>query len=66
MSDEQKAAYIMSQAACVIAEVLGMQAENMQREATGKSMAYTAEDFAGVVDKYGIHHNSVIGFFTGR
>jgi len=32
------------------AEVLGMQAENMQRAAVGSSMAYTADNFFRAAD----------------
>lgn len=63
MTPEQKAAYVMAQAACAIAEVEGMKAENMQRQQRGESMAYVEDDFAGIADKYGIHHNALITLF---
>ena len=60
MTPEQKAAYIQAQAACAMAEIAGMQAENMQREHRGESMAYVEDDFAQVIEKYSIHHNAVV------
>ena len=60
MTPEQRAAYITAQAACAIAEIEGMKAENMQREALGQSMAYVFDDFFAITEKYPIHHNAVI------
>lgn len=62
MTPEQKAAYIMGQVACALAEIEGMRAENMQREHRGESMAYVMDDFVKAIDKYAIHHNAVIEF----
>ena len=61
MTNEQKAAYIQSQAACALIEAMGMQALNMQRERQGYSMAYDDEAFFKLIEKYGIHHNAVLG-----
>ena len=53
MNDWQLAIYISSLA--VIAEIEGMKAENKQREATQKSMAYVEEDFLKKADDlYGL------------
>lgn len=60
MNMNQSAAYAFSMAVCALAEIEGMKAENMQREALGQSMAYGEESFTSVIDKYGIHHNGVI------
>lgn len=65
MTPEQQAAYIMAQAAALIAECLGMQAENMQRSHRGESMAYTYESFTEAIDRYGCSHNNVLLFFRG-
>ena len=62
MTPEQKAAYIQSQAVCASAEIAGMQAENMQREHLGESMAYVENDFVAIPDSYGIGHNAVVLF----
>lgn len=63
MTDEQKAAYVMGQAACLMAEVAGMQAENMQRESLGHSMAYDEQAFADAINKYQCHHNAALSIF---
>lgn len=65
MTPEQKCAYVMAQAACLIAETFGMHAENMQREHRGESMAYTTKDFENAIIRYGVHHNGVISLFYG-
>lgn len=63
MTDEQKAAYIMAQAAAAMAAVAGMQAENAHRISCGQSIAYGEEAFIKVGEEYTIHHNSVLSFF---
>jgi hypothetical protein len=66
MSPEQQAAYIMAQAACAMATIAGMQAENQHRISVGRSDLYTEEAFEDVTSRYTIGHNDVISFFTGR
>jgi len=64
MNDESKATFIKSQIACALIEMEGMRALNMQREAVGQSMAYIDTDFFALIDKYGIGHNTVVGFLN--
>ena len=61
MNENENAAYVMSQAACALIEAMGMHAENMQRQQLGQSMAYSDEAFLKLINRYGIHHNAVIG-----
>jgi hypothetical protein len=63
MTPEQKAAFIMSQVACAMAEIAGMQAENQHRLSLGQSIAYGEEAFAGIAGRYGLGHNDVITHF---
>ena len=63
MNEDQDAAYIVSQSVCALIEAMGMTAENNQRIHRGQSMAYTEEAFTALIERYGIHHNSVIGFY---
>ena len=63
MTPEQKAAFIMAQAACAIAEIAGMQAENQHRANNGDSVRYGEEAFQGVTARFVIAHNDVISFF---
>ena len=66
MTDEQKAAFIISQAACMIAEIEGMKAENKLQEYNGEDPAFVKSDFEGVSAKYAcLWHNQVIEFFQG-
>jgi len=62
MTDEQKAAFIMSQTACALIEAAGMTAENNQRLHAGHSMAYTEDAFLNLIEQYGISHNAVLNF----
>ena len=66
MTPEQQAAYVIAMAACAMAEIAGMQAANNERAARGEAMAYNEQAFMDVPNRHGIHHNAVIGMFTGR
>ncbi len=63
MNDEQRVAFINSQIACALIEMNGMIAENAQRKIQQESPAYVGDDFERLINKYGIHHNGVIGYF---
>lgn len=65
MTDEQKVAYLNAQVVCAQIEVAGMQAENQHRMNVGQSIAYGEEAFSALANKYGIHHNAVLGLFQG-
>ena len=60
MTNEQRAAYVMSQSACALIEAMGMQAENKQRETLGQSMAYDEQAFLDAITRNGIYHNAVM------
>lgn len=57
MTPEQNAAYVMAQSACALIEAMGMQADNQQHP---QDQPYTGQDFAALIERYGIHHNAVI------
>lgn len=63
MTNEQKAAYVMAQAAAANAEVAAMQAANQYREMQGHTIAYDEAAFLSMIDKYQLHHNDVLGMF---
>ena len=65
MHQEEKPAYLMAMVVCAMADIAGMQAANQERIHRGESLAYPEEAFAAVADKYGIHHNAVLGLFQG-
>ena len=60
MTDEQKIAFIIAQAACLNAEVAGMVAENTYREMRGETIAFGEGAFVAVVRASGCEHNAVI------
>lgn len=63
MTPEQKAAFIIAQSACAMAEIAGMQAENESRIANGLTPAYTERDFIAVTERNVVGHNAVVQFF---
>lgn len=63
MTPEQKAAFIMAQAACAMAEIAGMQASNQHRLSLGQSIAYDEKNFEEVINNKVLGHNSVVSFF---
>ena len=63
MTSEEKVAYIVAQTTCAMIEAMGMVAENQYRVQCGGNILYGDEAFDALSDKYGIHHNAVIGFF---
>jgi len=63
MTDEQKAAYIMAQAAILNATIAGMVAKNQGRASRGETMAYDEEDFVIEIDDSSCHHHAVLNLF---
>jgi hypothetical protein len=62
MTPEQQAAYILSQVACMQAELAAMQVANQAAGSVG-TLKYSEQDFLDLPLKYGVHHNAVIGYF---
>lgn len=63
MTDEQKAAFINSQAAAAMITAMGMVAANQERTANGHTVAYDEAAFEAVVAQHGLGHNSVVSLF---
>lgn len=63
MTPEQKAAFIVAQAALVNAKIAGMQAENQRRIAIGYDNPYTEKDFEAAANHHVLGWNAVIEFF---
>ena len=62
MNSEQRAAFINAQAACLMAEVAGMVAENDYRKMRGESVAYTEDAFQAAINNSPCAYNSAIEF----
>ena len=62
MTPQEKAAYLITQSMCALAEIAGMQADNQEREHLGLAPAYQEKAFAAVPEKYGICHNQVMEY----
>lgn len=66
MTPEQQAAFIMSQAACAMARIAGMQTTNQIFYANNHTgLFHSASEFEDVVNNFVIGHNAVIAFFQG-
>ena len=63
MNEEQKAAFVMAQAAVLNAIIAGMQAENQMREHQGYVPAYVESHFQDAINASGCHHNAVLTLF---
>lgn len=63
MTSEQKAAFVMAQAACAMAKIAAMQAENQRCAAQGQPPKYGEDDFNHLDREFTIGHNDVIGLF---
>lgn len=66
MTPEQQAAFIMAQAACAMAEIAGMQADNQAALLGNRPPQWIKPDFDRVTSNNVIGHNDVISFFQGR
>lgn len=64
MDAQQKAAFIMAQAACASIEAVGMVATNQEYVAAGRPPPYRETDFERLINKYGIHQNAVVTFLN--
>jgi hypothetical protein len=64
MTPEQKAAYVMAQAAAALIEAMGMMASNMVRQQRGAPPQHWDDEFRNLVDKYGLRHNQVLSLFA--
>lgn len=62
MNPEQKAAFVIAQAACANAEIAGMQAMDRAWAAQGHT-TYNDLDYKAVIEKYCIGHNAVLTLF---
>ena len=62
MTPEQKAAYIMAQAAEAIIRAAGMGAENHKRLMMDESPAYDEEAYLKLIEEHGLDHNRLMTF----
>ena len=66
MDPAARIAYINSQVICAQIRAMSMQAANTQLAYFERPPQYAEKDFEGLIQEYGIDHNSVIGYLTGR
>jgi len=63
MTPEQKAAYVMAQAAAAEIEAAGMVAENLLAAKNQQTLPYREVSFKALIVKYDLHHNALVTFF---
>ena len=67
MDDQARAAYIMSQTACMMAEMNSMIAANQHCIAVGSPQIYYRGDFEKLPLRYGLDQNTVLEYLrAGR
>ena len=66
MNEQQGAAFLCSQTACMLAELAAMEAANAERAMHGFALAYAEADFIALPDKYGIGHNDAMKLLRGE
>lgn len=64
MDKEARAAFIISQAACMQTEMAAMQMRNVLDNFAGRPLSHTPEDFDALPDRYGLGHNAVISYLS--
>lgn len=62
MDANQRITYQNAQNTAAMIEAMGMQAENDIRKRNGDMLAYSADMFFGLIDKYGLGCNTVQHF----
>lgn len=60
MDENARAAFLIAQAACAMAEAAGMQAENQLCAHRNRPPDYREVDFQRIINKYGIGHNAAL------
>lgn len=63
MTEGQKAAYVIGQAACMLVEMESMKAANQYREMQGHTIAYGEEAFVDLINRYQCHDNAALRIF---
>jgi hypothetical protein len=66
MTPEMQVAYINAQIIGAQCELAAFNSANQEALARGEDPPYKENDFKGIPDRFGLGHNTVIGYFTGR
>lgn len=65
MDHQARCAFVNAQAACALAEIAAMQAQNAALLLVGDPPRYKYEDFMAMQNAYLISHNAVIEYLMG-
>jgi len=61
---QENPAILNARVARALIRAMGYQAENLQRQHRGESMAYMETDFSDLIELEGIGHNDVISLLS--
>lgn len=64
MDKDQQIAYLNAQVACMLVELAAMQAHDRDASVNGTG-CYTEQVYLDLPNRYGVHHNAVVGLFKG-
>jgi hypothetical protein len=64
MTNEEKAAFIISQAVCAMAEIEAMKVENTIAALRNEYPLRNADDFQNIIRMHGLDHNTVIAYIN--
>lgn len=65
MDAQARAAFIISQSACMQAELAAMEERNRTARRSGARPSHGPADFEALPDRYGLGHNSVVTYLMG-
>jgi hypothetical protein len=65
MNETERAAFLMSQTACMLVEMEAMKAANRKRQMNDHSDAYGEDEFLALIEKYGTGHNAALTTLRG-
>lgn len=65
MDEQARAAFIVSQAACMQAQLAAMQAQNRIDQDNNRPDTYQPHQFESLPDQYQLGHNAVVSYLMG-
>lgn len=66
MDETARVAYINAQTVCALCELAGMQAANQEADLRRIPRPWKSTDLMAIPDRFGLGHNAVVGYLTGR
>jgi len=64
MDQHARAAFLITQAACMQAHLASMQEQNATDREAGRPLTHQPHEFASLPDQYGLGHNAAITYLS--